>query len=85
MGPTILLLRVFVAARTCLPSRCLATIGGIQIQTHSLSGGIYEECRSDGLRYHDIHTKFREDWFRHSKVDREHTHSNTHTDREMIS
>jgi hypothetical protein len=33
--PTIiLLLRVFVAAQTCLPSFCLTTIGEIHIQTH---------------------------------------------------
>jgi hypothetical protein len=31
-------------------------------------GGIYELSRLDGLRCHDIHTKFRNDWFRHSKV-----------------
>jgi hypothetical protein len=27
---------------------------------------IYELCHWDGLRWHDIHTKFREDWFRNS-------------------
>jgi hypothetical protein len=32
-------------------------------------GGIYEVRRGDGLRWHDIHTKFHKDWFRHSKVD----------------
>jgi hypothetical protein len=31
--------------------------------------GIYELRRWDGLRCHDIHTKFHEDWFSHSKVD----------------
>jgi hypothetical protein len=30
-------------------------------------GGIYEVCHWDGLRCHDIHTKFHKDWFRHSK------------------
>jgi hypothetical protein len=41
--PKILLwMRVFVASETCLPSRCLATIGGIHIQTHRLLGRIYE-------------------------------------------
>jgi hypothetical protein len=57
--PTILLfLRVFIAAGTCLPRRCLATKGGIQFtdplhsndrgiykQTHILMGGIYEVGR----------------------------------------
>jgi hypothetical protein len=32
---------VFVTAVTFLPSRCLATIGGIHIQTHRLMGGIF--------------------------------------------
>jgi hypothetical protein len=41
--PTILLLfRVFVAAGTCLPSRCLAAIEGMDTQTHRLMRGIYE-------------------------------------------
>jgi hypothetical protein len=31
-----------VAAVTFLLSRCLATIGGMYIQTHRLMGGIYE-------------------------------------------
>jgi hypothetical protein len=44
---------------------------GIHIQTQRLMGGIYEAHRWDGLRCHDIHTKFRNDWFRHSKIDRE--------------
>jgi hypothetical protein len=44
--PTIiLLLRVFVAAGTCLPSCCLARIGWVHIQTHRPMGGIYEVCR----------------------------------------
>jgi hypothetical protein len=30
----------------------------VHIQTHRLTGEIYEVCRSDGLRCHDIHTKF---------------------------
>jgi hypothetical protein len=39
-------------------------------------GGIYEVCRSDGLRFHDINTKFYGEWFSNSKVDRgdEQTH-----------
>jgi hypothetical protein len=40
---TLLLLRVFVAAETCLPSSCLATIGGYTY-TQRLMGGIYEVC-----------------------------------------
>jgi hypothetical protein len=31
-------------------------------------GGIYEVGRLDGLRWHDIHTKFYKDWFNHSEV-----------------
>jgi hypothetical protein len=59
--PTIpLLLRVFVAAGTCLQSRCLAQKGGIHIteplpsndkrDTHTdrLMGGIYEVRRREG-------------------------------------
>jgi hypothetical protein len=38
----LLLLRVFVATGTCLPSRCLATIGRIHIRTHRLMGEIYQ-------------------------------------------
>jgi hypothetical protein len=35
-----------------------------------LMGGIYELRRCDGLRCHDMHTKFYEyiDWFSHPKV-----------------
>jgi hypothetical protein len=41
--PTILLLfLVLFASGTCLPSLCLATIVGMDIQTHRLMGGIYE-------------------------------------------
>jgi hypothetical protein len=39
------------------------------IQTHRIIGGTYEVRRRDALRCHDVHTKFHEDWFRHSKVD----------------
>jgi hypothetical protein len=31
-----------------------------------LTGMIYEVHRSDGLKRHDIRTKFHEDWFGHS-------------------
>jgi hypothetical protein len=32
-------------------------------------GGIYEVYHWDGLRCHDIQTKFHKDWFRHSRID----------------
>jgi hypothetical protein len=84
MRPTIpLLLHVFNATGTCLPSHCLAMKGGIcftkplpsnnrrlHIQTYRLMGDIYEVHHSDGLRCRDIHTKSHKDWFRHSKVNR---------------
>jgi hypothetical protein len=67
--PTILLLlRLFVAAVTFLSSRCLPTIEGI----HRLMGGFMKyavEMGSGAIIY--VHTKFRYDWFRHSKVNRE--------------
>jgi hypothetical protein len=47
----------FDAAGTFLPNRCVATIGGINIQTQRLFGEIYEVRRLDGLRCHDMHTK----------------------------
>jgi hypothetical protein len=31
-----------------------------------LMGGIYDVCCSNGLRWHDIHTKFHVDWYRRS-------------------
>jgi hypothetical protein len=81
--PTILLsLRVFTAAGTCLPSRCLPK-AWIHIETHRLLGGIYEVRRLDGLRCHDIHTKFHKDWFSHSKVITWGIHK--HTDRMEIA
>jgi hypothetical protein len=55
-SPTILLLlHVCLAAGTCLPSLCLAMKWGIHIQTHRLTGGIYEILCWDGFRYHDIY------------------------------
>jgi hypothetical protein len=60
----ILLLRVFDAARTRLPSRCLATIGEY-IQTHRLIGGKYAVKME--LSCHDMYTMFRTDPFKHSK------------------
>jgi hypothetical protein len=49
-----------------------SNIGG---EGHALMGGIYEVQHWDMLSCHGIHTKFHKDWFRHSKVDREHTHT----------
>jgi hypothetical protein len=43
---------------------------GICIQSQRLMGGIYVVRRWDGLRCHDIHTKFHQDWSRHWKVNR---------------
>jgi hypothetical protein len=54
---------VCVAVGICIPSHCLATTGGY---TYTLMGEIYEVCHWDGLRCHDIHTKFYKDWFMHS-------------------
>jgi hypothetical protein len=31
------------------------------------SGGFYDVYRLEELRWHDVHTKFHEIWFRHSK------------------
>jgi hypothetical protein len=43
-----------------------------------LMEGIYEVCRWDGLRCHDIRTKFHADWFRHSKVNGEGGYTHRH-------
>jgi hypothetical protein len=43
-------------------------IKGIHIQTHGVIGRIYEMCHLDGFRCHDIHTKFHNNWSRHSKA-----------------
>jgi hypothetical protein len=45
---------VFVAAVTFLPT----------------TSNNRRDTQTDGLRCHDIHTKFNTDWFRHSKVNR---------------
>lgn len=62
-------------------SRCLAVKGGIHFtgplssnhkklhMTHTV-GGMDEVCWWDGLRRHDIHTKFNKDRFRYSQVNR---------------
>jgi hypothetical protein len=66
----------------CLPSRCLVTMGNTHIDTQT-DGRDSLIGYWDGLRCHDIRTKFRKDWFRHSKVNwvggGGYTH--THTDR----
>jgi hypothetical protein len=40
----------------------------VHIQIRRLVGGIYEVRRWDGLRCHDMHTKFHKNCLRHSKV-----------------
>jgi hypothetical protein len=40
--------------------------------------GVYEVRRSDGLRCHDVHTRFHKDWFRHSKVIHRHAGRRQH-------
>jgi hypothetical protein len=52
----LLLLCVFFASGTRLPSRYLATILGYTY-THRLMGGIYEVLCWDGLRCHSVRTK----------------------------
>jgi hypothetical protein len=54
--PTILFLCVFPYVGKCLPSRCLATIGGMHIQTQ-IYGRIYEIRRWDDLSSYEIYTK----------------------------
>jgi hypothetical protein len=41
--------------------------------------GIYKLRRLDGLRWRDLHTKFHKYWFRHSKVVRGDTHTDTNS------
>jgi hypothetical protein len=54
----------FVAAGTCLLNRCLATIAG-----YSYRDGFMKHVAEGVLSWHDVHTKFYKDWFRHSEVD----------------
>jgi hypothetical protein len=61
---------VFVFGGNVLTEALPSNVRAINIETHRQNGGMYEVCRSDRLRCHDIHTKFYIDWFRHSKVDR---------------
>jgi hypothetical protein len=56
---------------------------GIGIQTHTLMAGIYEVCRLNALRYHDIYAEFHKDWRRHSKVGGGYIYR--YTDSKMIS
>jgi hypothetical protein len=52
-----------------LPNRCLAAVGDIHTDTQpDGGGGLYEVRRLNGLWIHNIHTKFHEDWFRHSEA-----------------
>jgi hypothetical protein len=58
----------------CVCIRCRCNVftepsnRNVHIQTHRLMGRIYKVRRWDGLKCHDIHTKFHKDWSRHSKV-----------------
>jgi hypothetical protein len=47
--------------------RCLATIGETHTDTQT-DREVYEISSWDGLRCHNIQTKFHEDWFRHSEI-----------------
>jgi hypothetical protein len=62
------LLRVFVAAGTCIPSSCLATIRGDR-HTDTQTGG--KDLWSTTLKRAQVpwYTKFRKDWVRHSKAE----------------
>jgi hypothetical protein len=71
--------KFFIAAGTSLPSNDR----GIHSHTRRLMGGIYEVRRLDGLRCHDIHTKYK-DCFRHPKVNRK-GEIYRHTDSTVIS
>jgi hypothetical protein len=46
---------------------CLINLRGSNV---GITDGIYERCRWDGLRCLDTHTRFHEDWFSHSRVNR---------------
>jgi hypothetical protein len=60
--------RVLVATVTLLPSRCLTTIGGTHTDARTDGRDLWSTSLS-GVRCHDKHTKFYEDWFRHSGID----------------
>jgi hypothetical protein len=63
---------------SCFTSCCLTTIPVKDTETNGMMGGVCEVCRWDGLRCHDIHTKFHKDWFRDSKVDSDWVDPRTH-------
>jgi hypothetical protein len=81
--PTIVIAWVVIAGVMFLPSRCLAIVGeilpslclastgGIHVQTHRLMVRIYEVRRWDALKCHDIYTEFHKDSFRYSTVNRQ--------------
>jgi hypothetical protein len=48
---------------------CIRCRGNAFNGRHRLMGGIYKVRRWDPFRCHNMHTKFRKEWFRHSKVD----------------
>jgi hypothetical protein len=69
----------FIATGTSLPSHCLTMKEEIRFTEHLLSNdwrdtqtmeGLYEVYCEMGFRCHDVHVKFREDWFRHSEIGR---------------
>jgi hypothetical protein len=67
-----------------LLTRCLATTVGLHLQTYKLMGSIYEVRCLNGLRRHDIHTKFHKVRFRHSKVEMGYTNTQKHRQRDLI-
>jgi hypothetical protein len=62
----VVLLSVFIAAGTCLPSRCLATVEDTHTETQTDGRDLWSTPLRM-LRCHDIHTESHKDWFRHSK------------------
>jgi hypothetical protein len=74
---------LFVAAVTFLPT-LPSNDRGIHIQTYRLMGGIYEACRWDELRCHDIHNKFHKNWLKPSNLLGE-IHRNTDSNCDLIS
>jgi hypothetical protein len=60
---------VFVAA-VLFTEPYLATIGDTHTDTHIWGGGKLWRAAWDGLRRHDVYTRFHKDWFSHLKVNR---------------
>jgi hypothetical protein len=95
--PTIILLfSVFVAAGTCLSSRCVAPNGGKHLNkqlscndrsdTHTDTQTDWRDLFCwDELRCRDIHISFHNDWFMHSTVDRWGSQTRRHRDRIEIA